>query len=807
MYHVLGTGFIAVFLYLISYLFYKTGFYSVLLHKKVWNTILAIAFIMTAMAGVFMALQINYKWDIPIIKTVLKWHVEFGIAMAITGLFHLIWHLSYFKKIFTGSEPGSEPTEPQKIIVYDISLNLFLVGFVSTSFQLLLLREMMNISGGYELIAGTFLGSWLIASAIGSYLAPGSPLSDLRKINLIFAVSPLFSLFLLLFLSRLFFITGETPSFLFSLIYTFLVLIPFCLISGFTFMKLLFIARSGNKFSPGRSFSIETAGGIVAGILISVMTAGILNTYQLILLIILAALSYLILVFFMKSKREKVIARFSILAIASCIIIFNPDIFFRQILLPGINITNTTDTPYGNISEGKYNGEQSLYYNHRLRSYNDDVTEREEDIHYAMLQRNSHEKVILISGSLASHLNELIKYSVSKIIYIERDPALARSGLSDISDFSGELVIQSHDAFSYIRSSKEKVDAILQLIPPPSTLLLNRYYTTDFFNEIKKNLNQGGIFMCSPGPGDTYFNQESLNLYSSIYNSLAAVFKNVMPIIGNKLYFLASDEELSLSICHLTEERNIINTWVNHNYLSDDIIKTRSDEFRTLINPGIRENRYASPIASSYFQSYILSKNMNEKIVAMALMILLFAMPAMIIKRRNLLMYSSASALAGFEIIILLTLQLIVGNMYHLTGLIIAGLMAGLAIGAVADNKFLNTIHFKIKAVSLIIFYAGIGLLYTNILKLNNEAFAIIILMLLAFLPAFLTGHLFNELTRSAHSSAVPASTYSADLAGSAFGFIFISGFAVPVLGIEISIFVLSALIFAGLAFGIIRNK
>ena len=59
----------------------------------------------------------------------------------------------------------------------------------------------------------------------------------------------------------------------------------------------------------------------------------------------------------------------------------------------------------------------------------------------------------------------------------------------------------------------------------------------------------------------------------------------------------------------------------------------------------------------------------------------------LLIKRRYMLMYFSASALAGFEIIILLTLQIIIGNMYQLTGLVIAGLMAGLAIGSGVNIK------------------------------------------------------------------------------------------------------------------------
>ena len=62
------------------------------------------AFIVTAVAGVFMALQVTYKWNLPFVKTILKWHVEFGIGLAVTGIFHFIWHLSYFGRIFEKQE-------------------------------------------------------------------------------------------------------------------------------------------------------------------------------------------------------------------------------------------------------------------------------------------------------------------------------------------------------------------------------------------------------------------------------------------------------------------------------------------------------------------------------------------------------------------------------------------------------------------------------------------------------------------------------------------------------------------------------
>jgi spermidine synthase len=807
MYHVIGTGVASIVLYLISYFFLRIGYYSIQFHRKLWNTVLATAFIITAFAGIFMALQITYKWNIPFIKQVIKWHVEAGTGMALTGIFHLLWHLSYFSKIFKRHEAFPVSAVFPEITDMEIRINLFIAGFVSSSVQLLLIREMMNISGGYELITGIFLGSWLTGSAIGSSIAGRSPLYDIRRINLIFAISPLISMFLMFVLSRLFLNTGETPSLLMSMIYTFIVLIPFTMVSGFTFIKLISAASSCNNFIPGKSFSIETTGGIAAGILLSILTSGLLNTYQLILLIILFSLAYVVLTFYLKNTGLKLALKVFITLLASCLILFKPDIVFRQILLPGIKVTATTDTPYGNITYGKYRNEQSIYYDHRLLAYNDDAIEREEDVHYAMLQSEFPEKVILVSGSLNSLLPELLKYPLKKIIYIERDPALIRSGISVRNTSSCQLVQESKDAFRYIRNTDESVDVVILLVPPPSTLQLNRYYTTEFFSEVKKKLNKDGLFVCSPGAGEDYLNKESVKLYSSVYNSLSAVFKNVKPVSGNKLYFIASDKELSLSFCKLAESRNIKNIYVSSDYLSDELITSKSNEVISLMDSSIRQNRSDFPVACFHFLSYEFSKNADEKIPAIVLLIIVFAVPVLAIRKRNLIMYFSASALAGLEIIVLLSLQIVAGNMYQLTGLVIAGVMAGLALGARCEIKLLNTFSLIMKGVFLVLFYICTGLFYNYIPGMNSGIPYISLIIISAFIPALLTGSIFRELTTNQESSHITSATYSADLAGSAFGFILVSGVSVPLFGIRFSLFLLSALIFTGLLFGTIKNK
>jgi hypothetical protein len=83
----------------------------------------------------------------------------------------------------------------------------------------------------------------------------------------------------------------------------------------------------------------------------------------------------------------------------------------------------------------------------------------------------------------------------------------------------------------------------------------------------------------------------------------------------------------------------------------------------------------------------------------------------------------------------------------------------------------------------------------------------IILIALLTFIPALVTGQLFCSLTERNDIYSDPSSVYSADLAGSALGFMFISGLAVPAIGIKLTIILLSTLIFTGLLFGTIRNK
>ncbi len=808
MYHVFSTGITALVLYLLSYSFSRTGFFSQAVHRKFWNFILALTFLITALAGIFLALQITYKWDIPFVKTILKWHVETGIGLSLTGIFHFLWHLKYFGKFYDSKAEPSKYILSVNISKERIRLNLFVIGIISTSLQLLMMREMMNIAGGYELVTGVFLGSWLVTSAAGSGIARKSILNDVRVINIIFIFSAVISILLMIVLSRFLLSTGETPSFLTTIFFSLVVLLPFCFTSGFAFIKLLVIQKEIHGVNSGKSFSVETSGGIVAGLAVSVLTRGIIDTYQLILILIVSFIIYFLCDIYRERKPLKLVLQLSGVIFIVILILSKPDIFFRQQLLPGVIVTGSEDTPYGNITFARYGEENSVYYNHRLLSFQHNEIEREENVHYAMLQFPHPHSVLVISGDLQSCLQEIIKYPVEKIFYVENDPGIFDRSVLAGDDLPGILTVENMDAYTFVRETTEHPDVVILNLPPPSTLSVNRYYTVDFFREIKKILGPGGVFSCSPGPGENYFNKQSAELYSSIYKSLQMVFENVLPIVGNKLYLIASDSSLTTSICSLVEKKSIHNFYVSPDFLSDSEIKRKSENFVDIVDPEAKLNTIEAPVACFLFQSYSLTTNLNERLPSIIIIILVFLTPVVVINTGSgIRMFSAAAALSGFEIIMLLVLQSTSGNMYQLTGLILASFMAGLAFGARFRTILKWRVPVNILFLTLILLYLITGFVIRDILTFEKNITIVSIILILSFISSFITGHLFNILTDSSDSPAEPAKIYSADLTGSALGFISLSGIVLPLLGIRDSIYLLSAIIFAGFLFGTIRNK
>ena len=96
-YHLIESAVVLIVLYLISWILSKRHVITISMHRKIWNILLFISFLISGLLGLLLVVRLNYRVPMPFWIT--RWHVEIGIPMLVIGVFHLIWHWRYFRHI------------------------------------------------------------------------------------------------------------------------------------------------------------------------------------------------------------------------------------------------------------------------------------------------------------------------------------------------------------------------------------------------------------------------------------------------------------------------------------------------------------------------------------------------------------------------------------------------------------------------------------------------------------------------------------------------------------------------------------
>lgn len=85
--------------YAVSFALYKTRRIKVATHRKVWNMLLLVTFLITGVLGLILAIKRDYALLFAFPINLIFWHVEAGIVMTVVSLFHLSWHMSYYRDL------------------------------------------------------------------------------------------------------------------------------------------------------------------------------------------------------------------------------------------------------------------------------------------------------------------------------------------------------------------------------------------------------------------------------------------------------------------------------------------------------------------------------------------------------------------------------------------------------------------------------------------------------------------------------------------------------------------------------------
>ena len=740
------------------------------------------------------------------------------------------------------------------------------MGLSGITAQIVLLRELLVSFLGNELTLGVILANWLILVAIGSFFIGKSVEKVDKKIEIFVVLQLVFSLAFpfAIFLCRIFKnillatpgeVLGFAPIFYSSL----LILLPVTLPYGALFTygcKLYAQYAEENAASIGKVYIIETMGSMIGGLLITFLLIQYLNPFTIAFSISLLNSLMSIFLLWLKPKSSK--ASFQkALMILSILLSF----LFAYSLLPqtssaihqssiqsqwrNLNVIHNENSIYGNISVTK-RGEQFTFYNDGVPSITTpvpDIASIEDFVHFPMLFHKKPESVLILSGGAGGMIHEILKYSVTRVDYVELDPLLLKlvqkfsTPLTQTELSDQRVKIHYQDSRLFTQRTGERFDIIFIGLSAPQALQTNRLFSLEFFSTAKRKLNPHGILVLSLPGSLTYISPELRDLNGCILDTLKSVFGSVRIIPGDVNLYLASASDLfekitSGDIIERFQERKIQTSLIKKNYIEYRLHERwlqwywKSMEGRRIhINSDFRPlgvffnlsywNALFSPYLTGifkWFEGFHLTFTIIKIIlITIILSIIFIKMPQ---HSRHAVTYSIfTTGLTGmiFSLAIIFTFQTLYGYVYQQIGLLIAIFMFGIAGGSFFITKRFD----RIRNDSLIFLTAEIGIILFSILlpfaflapshHLEDKVVYFILygaILIMSFLSGMFTGiefplavkiYLDNPSGKEGLGQTAGL-LYGADLFGGFFGGLLGGVFLLPLLGLKETCFMMGML-------------
>jgi spermidine synthase len=695
------------------------------------------------------------------------------------------------------------------------------LGFTSIITQTVLLREFLSVFSGNELVIGVVLANWMLLTGAGSLVGKFAgtmrqPAKLIVIVLLLAALLPLTTVFLLSYLRNIVFPVGTMIGMVESLYSSFLLLMPYCLLSGFLFT--LFAQAVSDQIKQNlipSVYSLEAMGSIVGGLLFNLVMVFFLTTFQSLILVTFLNLA-VCLALSLKYGRP-VLSSAILMAVGLVLVVtlsVNLDQESKRRLFKDQEVLVYKDTPYGNLTVTQLGDQKNFYENSILLFSTNDVTSNEEAVHYAMIQHRQPRNVLLISGGISGTIQEILKYGVDRVDYVEINPWLIEIGRRLTTSLSDDRVhIFNDDARKFVRHTAERYDVVLINVPDPGTAQINRFYTVEFFAQLRAKLTSGAVVSFSLLPSVDYLGHEARQVSSIMYNTVRGSFQNVLIVPGMRNYFLASDGPLHIDIARRIEQRGINNSYVNRYYLDDQILRERSDAIRQSMDAQAGLNRDFTPVAYYRQLLYWLSYFQFSPWILGAAIVVVLLTVMMKLNTISFGLLTGGFAASSIEVLLLVSFQIIYGYVYQATGLIITVFMAGLAVGSFYGQKRSSTVgasHFLAVQCAIGIYSLFLPLILSRLKDASMRDFIVYaIFLLLTFLIAALVGFEFcvGAILRRGGIASVAAELYGIDLVGSAIGALMVSTFLLPLLGIVKTCFLVALVSFASAVVTMVNRK
>jgi spermidine synthase len=705
--------------------------------------------------------------------------------------------------------------------------SLLIMGASGIIAQIILLRELLVSFLGNELVLGIILANWLILEAAGAFLIGRTFGRRGRTFPAFLITQLLFSLALpaAIYCSRVFKtvvlqVPGEAVGFSAILVYSLLILLPAAVPHGalFTLGSKLYsllqpadntFRESAARGSTYQAYSIswvyvlESFGSILGGFALTFILVQRFDSFTITWGVSLSNGLISLILLWPKTRHRRgslhgllriLLGASLFLTLSYALLLFSP--LGRSIHLSSIRtrwrdqeLIDTENSIYGNITVTASDGQRTFFTDGvpAVTVPVPDIASIEDFAHFPMLLHHKPRSILIAGGGAGGMIQELLKYPIRRIEYVELDPLLLRlisrygSALTRRELSDRRVEIHYTDARFFLTRTDSRYDLVFIGLGLPQELQTNRLFSQEFFTAAKEKLNPRGLVALSLPGSLTYLGEELRNLNSCLLDTLESVFAWVRVIPGEENLYVASDTPglMQVSASDLAarfEEREIQTDLISPPYLEYRLQPQWLSAYKKAVDPiPQRINSDFRPLAVFYGLSYwnaLYSPHLEglfrriEETRLSAIMILItvvtLVMSAVVAVRKRGMPLPYAIATTGFcgmvfDLAIIFTFQTLFGYLYYQIGLLVTVFMAGAALSSLLATRRLErrnsgTAAFLITELCLVVFASLLPLAFTIPSRSLHQPIVNLLLhalfLLMSFTSGVLTGYQFPLATR-----------------------------------------------------------
>jgi spermidine synthase len=635
-----------------------------------------------------------------------------------------------------------------------VHVALLALGCTATASQVLLLREFLVAFQGNELLLGIFLGNWLLLEAVGTAVArSGSdrtarPTEVFALLQIALGLGPVAGILILRsFKAVLGIPTGEVLGMSWGWLVSAVAILPTALADGAAFLfgcRMLLVGRDVPA-AAGRVYALTAAGSVLGGLLFLVPLVYSLSPLLVAGLLCLGSAGS-VLGLFVACRGPVRFRRLAFgLAVGVAFAVGGSvpdrlDTWSARLQWHDHVLLETARSPYATIAVVRATDQLTFFVNGSPSiTVPHPGPEVEVLAHFAMLLHARPARVLVIGGGAGGLLRELLRHGVEEITYAEQDPLL----IETLRQFPTSLTLQelTHpnvrlhpvEGRLFLRQGGARWDLILLNLPAPLTLMLNRYYTEEFFALARSRLSDGGLLAFALPGSETLLSPELAALNGSVHAALRTVFRHVRVLAGDPNLFLAWDGETPapewdehLLVSRL-RERGIRTGLVTETYIRYRLDRKRFAELVQAFaidepanRDGLPRGTFASMRVFARTVSPALARSLEalDGLPASAYPATLVALVASLLglqaRRRKPWYVGYAAATTGFagmatSVVLILAFQIQYGDVYQYVGLLTALFMLGAAIGSVCATRRHDVPILAIESALLVVLLIAYG--------------------------------------------------------------------------------------------------